>query len=77
MPKQFAGIPMNFRLIFSRKVEVNIRNLVALKPKKGFKGDAETLLGQRLAAVRADLIGQIHTAGIFVMPFDIFIVRDR
>ena len=57
MAKQLAGIPVDLGLVFTRKIQVDIRHLVALKPKEGFKRDAESLFGERPAAFWAGFIG--------------------
>ena len=77
LAKQLASIFMDARLIFARKVQVNIRHLVRIKAQKGRKRDRKTLFGQRLAAVRADLVRQAHPAAnaLIFMPFEIFALR--
>ena len=75
--EDLAGVPVNARLILARKVQVNIRHLVALKAEEGLERNVEALFGERLAAFRADLIGQIDTARVFLVPLEIFVVRTQ
>lgn len=75
--EDLAGVPVNTRLILARKVQVDIRHLVALKAEEGLERNVEALFGERLAAFRADLIGQIDTAGVFLVPLEIFVIRAQ
>ena len=50
---------MGFTLIFSRKVQVNIRLLIPLKPQKGLKRNVKAVLYQVFPAYRTDLIRKV------------------
>ena len=73
--EDLARVPVNARLILAREVQVDIRHLVALEAEEGFERDVEALLGERLAALRADFIRQVHAAGVILVPLDVLVVR--
>ena len=77
MSEDLAGVPVDARLILARKVQVDIRHLVALKAEEGLERNVEALFGEWLAAFRADLIGQIDTAGVCLVPLEIFVIRAQ
>ena len=89
---RLKGLPFsenNFRiamcvsLIFSRKVKVNIRLLISLKSKEGFKRNIEPFFIQLLSAYRADFIRHITSchSGIFFyfrrVKFAVFALRTN
>ena len=51
-------------LVFAGEVQVDIRHLVALEAKEGFKRNVEAVLDQRIAADRAFFVRQIHADGV-------------
>ena len=59
---------MGLTLIFSGKVQVDIRLLVSLEAKEGFKRDVKAILHQGFPANRAELIRHIAAciAGILL-----------
>ena len=75
--EDLAGVPVNTRLVLTREIQVNIGHLVALKAEERFERDVKALFGERLAAVWADLVGQIDTARVFLVPLEIFVVRAQ
>ena len=76
MPEQLTGIPVNFRLIFARKIQVDIRHFVAVETEEGLKRDGKALTPQLRTAVRAFFLRQIDTATIafIFMPFNIMAI---
>ena len=60
--EDLAGVPVDARLILARKVQVDIRHLVALEAEEGLERNVKALLGERFAAFRADLVRQIDAA---------------
>ena len=59
---------MSLTLIFPGEIQVNIRLLISLKSKEGFKRDIKSILHQRLSAPRTDLIRKVTSGntGIFL-----------
>ena len=55
----FLNIAVGALLVLRRKVEIDIRFLVAVEAEKGLKGDILPIAEHRCAAVRAVFIGQI------------------
>ena len=51
-------------LVFTGKVEVDIRRLIALKAQEHLKRDQETLLAVLCPADGADLVRHVHAAGV-------------
>ena len=75
--EDLAGVPVDARLVLTREIQVNIGHLVALKAKERFERDVEALFCERLAAFRADLVGQIDTAGVILVPLEVFVIRAQ
>ncbi len=73
--EDLARVPVDARLIFAGEVQVDIRHLVALEAEEGLERNVEALLGERLAAFRADFIRQVHATGVILVPLDVLVVR--
>ena len=62
--KKLLGILMSYWLIISGKIQVNIRNLVAVKAHENSKRNILSVFAQALAALRAIFIRQVKAAPV-------------
>ena len=60
--EDLARVPVDARLIFAGKVQVDIRHLVTLEAEEGLERDIKALLGERFSAFRTDLVRQVDAA---------------
>ena len=72
------GIFMCLTLVFTREVKVNIRFLISLKSKEGFKRDIKSVFYQRLTAHRTVFIRHINPCtariGFYIIRIEIIIM---
>src|SRR4051794_29221094 len=68
---------MGLRLVFSREVQIDIRDLVPLEPKEGLKRDIMPILNERNMAIRTLLIRKVksRTDGTIIKEFRLLAFR--
>ena len=59
LTKNISDIQMSTRLIFTRKVQVNIRHLVTIEAKEGFKRNILSIFTQLMSTMRTIFIWHI------------------
>ena len=70
---------MDARLILTRKIQVDIGHLIAVKTKEGFERYGKSFFFERCAAARANLIGQAHAAAhaLVLVQLEILALRAQ
>ena len=67
--KHLNTVVVRSGLVLAGEVQIDIRHLVAAEAQEGFEGDVEALLGQGRAALGADRVRKVCTAGHTVGHF--------